>query len=149
MADKLASLKRSAAEKKGRDQEMRAEPESRDDFPYGTRLNLDHDTLEKMGLHEGPLPKAGAKFTLAGRGHISDASESTDGQGKTTRRLELQLTHARVDHDGDKDTDGDKDEKGKPGEGVRADLEKAFSASSAKTDARNAASNGKGKPALP
>lgn len=89
---KLANLKRSPAEKKEREKalEKPAVAGHDNDYDYGTRLNLSHEHLEKMGVEE--LPKLGAKLNLSGHGHVLH-SEETLRDGKKERRLELQVSH--------------------------------------------------------
>lgn len=149
MAGKMVAIKRTAADKKERESEIKSSPVDRDDYPYGSRLELDHDTLEKLGLHKGDLPGTGDPVAFQFKGHISRAEEHmVDGESR--RRLELQLTHAphRLGLAGGEDADGDNDGDTKPGAGVRKDLEAAFAKSSEKTDAKNAAAKPAGKPAL-
>lgn len=123
---KMVSLKRSAADKKAHENEMAPTGPGGEDYPYGTRLDLDHEALKKHGLHEGPLPKTGDKFDLGGvRGHVHSIEEHTTN-GETRRHMTLQATHLTQGlglSGGDGDGEGD---------GVRADLEKAVAKSERK-----------------
>lgn len=48
-------------------------------FPYGTRLELDHDTLAKMG--HGTPPSAGSRVTIMGHGKVTHSGTHDDGDG--------------------------------------------------------------------
>lgn len=70
-------------------------PGGGDTYPYGTRMNLDHETLDKLGI--GELPKVGKRMRIEGHGRVISASEHshTDegGKAKKRRNVELQLEH--------------------------------------------------------
>lgn len=89
----MASLKRTKTEKKTRDGGSPVKS-SEEDFPYGTRLELDHETMGKLGMTK--LPAVGKKLHIQGHGHITSASEHTR-EGETPRRsASLQLTHMKL-----------------------------------------------------
>lgn len=128
---KMVPIERSKADKKAADKEMRASPgDGGPDYPYGTRVELNHDTLKKIGLHDGEMPKTGTEVNLRAKGHISS---TTDNQrdGGSDRRIEVQLTH--LPHrlgigDEDEATAGGKQagsERNVSG-GIRGDLEAAL-----------------------
>lgn len=64
-----------------------------EDYPYGTRVRLDHDTLAKMGINDASqLPKSGAELNVKGKAKVvSTSSEDRDGEARHS--MELQLTH--------------------------------------------------------
>lgn len=65
-----------------------------DDFPYGTRLELDHETLKKLG--HTSLPKVGDKFHLRAKAKVTSASEhSHEGDEGSRRSVSLQITHMK------------------------------------------------------
>ena len=98
-AKKLVSLKRSKKEKE-EPANLPAKP-SRDSYPYGTELHLEHDTLKKLGVKK--LPAVGKKIKLRVHGHVTRTSQSDDGEGGN-RSMHLQLTHmSPLDTDGDID----------------------------------------------
>lgn len=87
----MASLKRT---KKASKAPSEPRGSNEDDFPYGTRLELDHETLGKLGVAK--LPAVGKKLRIQGHGHITSASEHTR-QGEAPRRsATLQLTHMKL-----------------------------------------------------
>lgn len=125
MADKMVPIKRTAADKKARDDGAATPAGSGgDDYPYGSRIELEHETLAKMGLADGELPKTGTKVALQVRGHISRA-EDHQVNGESRRTLQVQVTHMpqRLGLDGGEDgAEADL----KPGANVRGDLDAAY-----------------------
>jgi hypothetical protein len=128
---KMVPIKRTAADKKA-EREKYDKPASiggGDDYPYSSRLELDHETLGKLGLHDGELPNTETPIEMTVRGHVS-RSENHMVDGESRRRLEIQVTHLphRLGIAG-----GDSDGDSKPGAGVRGDLEAAVKASEKKS----------------
>lgn len=118
----MVPIKRSAADRKAEKEKYAgASPESAvDDYPSGSRIELDHEALEKLGLHEGAPLKTGTKVKMPVHATVS-RSEDHMVDGQSRRRLELQVTHLPQ-----KLGIGGGEDEGKPGAGVRGDLEQAF-----------------------
>lgn len=85
---KLVNMKISKAE-----QEKRSEPSTiateRPMYPWGLNLNLDNDTLEKLGI-DG-LPKVGESYAIIATASVSSVS-SSESEGGAHRSLSLQIT---------------------------------------------------------
>lgn len=64
------------------------------DYPWGLRLNLDHDTLTKMGVKD--LPKVGSKMQIHAHGHVHSVSENSSKGEKPRRSVDIQITHLGV-----------------------------------------------------
>lgn len=87
---KLVSLKREKSEKDNESKDdcspcMGGQP----DYPWGTRLNLDEDQLEALGMAQ--LPNAGADVGGQFAGTVIGLREETV-DGKVRRSLEIQIT---------------------------------------------------------
>lgn len=87
---KLVSLKREPSDKDDESKEacspcMGEQP----DYPWGTRLNLDEDQLEALGMAQ--LPNAGADVGGQFAGTVIGMREETV-DGKVRRSLEIQIT---------------------------------------------------------
>lgn len=88
----LVSLKRTKKEKSEGDSVCCA-PGGGDDYPYGTRLDLDEDSLDKLGITN--LPEVGSTMKVTAEASVDSVSSRAyageDG-GKQKRSLTLQLT---------------------------------------------------------
>ncbi len=63
-----------------------------DEYPYGTRLELDQETLGKLG--HTSLPQVGDTFHLRAKARVTSASEhSNEGEDSPRRSVSLQITH--------------------------------------------------------
>lgn len=74
-------------------QGKKSEPElhgAHEDYPYGTRLHLEHEELQKFGLHE-KLPAVGHKMRLHGIAHVVGVHEDNREGQKPRRRVELHI----------------------------------------------------------
>jgi|HigsolmetaAR201D_1030396.scaffolds.fasta_scaffold25441_1 hypothetical protein len=82
---KLVSMKRTKQEKKAANKAIM--PAEADSYPYGLRISLDDDALQKLGLK---LPKVGERFHIEAVAEVcsTSAHESSD---HTDRRMELQI----------------------------------------------------------
>lgn len=87
----LVDLKRSKAEKK-RD-EMPGKIGG-DDYPYGLRVNLDHESLQKLGIDK--LPAVGEKLHLHAHAHVVSAEERSTEGGKKHRSVGLELRKMQI-----------------------------------------------------
>lgn len=59
-------------------------------YPYGLCLELDNETLEKLGLSD--LPDVGDEFTIQARVKVTRASSSETEGGGAQRNASLQVT---------------------------------------------------------
>lgn len=69
--------------------------DQRPSYPWGLQLNLDEETLQKLGLVA--LPRVGKTLMLAARVSVTSVSENEsqdkDGDAETNRSVGLQITH--------------------------------------------------------
>lgn len=86
---KLTSLKRTPAEKDDDAKDCAAPCGEQPDYPWGTRLHLEEDQLEALGLSQ--LPNAGAPVGGEFAGTVIGMREE-QRDGKTVRSLEIQIT---------------------------------------------------------
>lgn len=80
-----------------------AEPKP-EKYPYGLRINLDHEALKKLGFKS--MPKVGEEVALEALAHVVSAhvSEHIDGK-EPNRNVELQITHLGIDTDDEEPSD--------------------------------------------
>lgn len=90
----MASLKRTTQERKAEKGPSNVQLSSREDYPYGTRLELGHEELAKLGLKG--VPAVGKKFAIQGHAHVHSSSQRQDGDGTTSRNVSLQITHMKL-----------------------------------------------------
>lgn len=87
---KLVSLKREKADKdEGHDGCSPCADGGQPDYPWGTRIHLDEDQLEALGLAQ--LPNAGAPVGGQFAGTVIGMREETI-DGEVRRSLEIQIT---------------------------------------------------------
>jgi hypothetical protein len=67
-----------------------------DQYPYGLRVSLDHDSAEKLGLHKNP-PKVGSKLMLRSHAHVKSHDITHDEHGKPKHRIELELQKMAIE----------------------------------------------------
>lgn len=91
---KMAHMERTKAEKKEREKDY-AIADSGPDYPYGLRVNLDHDGLKKVGMED--MPEVGSEVHLQAKAHVVSA-RSEKREGSEERHLEMQITHLGVHH---------------------------------------------------
>lgn len=90
---KTTHLARTKAEKTAEAERYSKPMDAEEDYPYGTRVSLDHDTLAKMGITDaGQLPKSGTEMQVGGTAKVI-GSRSEDRNGEARHSLDLQLTH--------------------------------------------------------
>lgn len=65
-----------------------------DAYPYGLRLDLSDESLDKLGLDD--LPKVGKTVNISAVAEVQSASESTSASGKSHRSVGLQITKMKV-----------------------------------------------------
>jgi hypothetical protein len=84
------------------EQEKRTEPSAAigssagPDYPYGLQLQLDDETLTKLGL--ATLPKVGTAKTLIARVEVTSVSVHDD-KGTKRRSLSLQITECCLENE--------------------------------------------------
>jgi len=69
-------------------------------YPYGTRINLDQDSLDKLGIMK--LPTVGDKIMIEGKCEVISVRQSEDGKS-----VELQITDMDLENDGDEIDEGE------------------------------------------
>lgn len=96
----LVDVKRTAADKEREKKkyETLGSPIESEDYPYGLRISLDNDTLEKLGL-SGELKSEDVVHLMA-EGAVIESRSSTVN-GKTQRSVEIQLRKIAVKEDGE------------------------------------------------
>lgn len=93
---KLHSMKLSKKERKENIPKVVSEGPS---FPYGLRLCLDNDSLEKLGLKS--LPKTGVKMTIQAIGEVVSVSQH-ESENNDDRRIEIQIHDLGIEGGGPK-----------------------------------------------
>lgn len=63
-------------------------------YPYGLSINLDSDSMKKLGFSE--LPEVGTKMIVVGLGRITSASEHSSQSG-THRDMSIQLERVEIE----------------------------------------------------
>lgn len=103
----LTDMKRSKAEAK----EASVGPVSPDqeEYPYGLRLHLNDDELEKLGIDK--LPKVGEGGSIEAVFKIVSTHESANEGQKKYRSVELQITHMDLGAEDKSTTDDEKVER--------------------------------------
>lgn len=96
---KMVSMARTKADKKA-EKDKYDKPYSGmggEDFPYGLSVSLNHESLKKLGLHDGAMPQVGQKLMLHAHAHVKEAREEQREGGEKHRRLELELRHMAIE----------------------------------------------------
>ena len=89
MADKLVSMKITAAERKKNEPSTSPVEQDQPQYPYGLQLDLEHEALKKLGV---ALPKVGKDFTLIANVTVTRVS-SYESVGQDARgSVGLQIT---------------------------------------------------------
>jgi hypothetical protein len=93
----LVEMKRSKAAKK---KDAEGPSIGGDDYPYGLRVNLDHESLQKLGIDK--LPSVGDKMHLHAHAHVVSAEERSSEGGKKHRSVSLELRKMQIgEHEGE------------------------------------------------
>lgn len=87
----LADMKRTKADKKAETKRW-DEPIGAGDYPYGLAIDLDDETITKLGLGD---VDADDKVKIAATAFVS-SSNTNKRNGKTTRSVTLQITTMAV-----------------------------------------------------
>lgn len=98
VADKLVSMKITAAERKDQASPMPVSPTDAPRYPYGLELHLDQDSLDKLDL---TLPKVGKEFLLVAKVKVTNVSSHENVGQKTQSTLGLQITSMCLEPPGD------------------------------------------------
>lgn len=88
----MVSMKNSKKDKKSSN--IAEAPSSAENYPYSSRIDLDHEMLAKLGIDK--MPKHGAPMTVHAKAKVHRTSEDTNSDGKTRRSMTLQMTHMKV-----------------------------------------------------
>lgn len=99
----MKSLKISAKKAKEKNQPMVAMSEE-DRYPYGTRIDLDKDSLEKLGIKT--MPAVGTEMMIECKVTVIAVRESAS-QENTSRSMELQITAMDIEADEDEVPEGE------------------------------------------
>lgn len=59
-------------------------------YPYGLRIDLDDQSLEKLGIDK--LPEVGSTMMIVARVEVQSVSSNKDYKGEPEQRLGLQIT---------------------------------------------------------
>lgn len=90
----MADMKHMARSKKERKEMITSSVEG-DKYPYGLRVDLGHEEMQKLGMDS--MPKVGDKVHLESHAHVVSASEhSNEGDEEPHRRVSLELRHMAV-----------------------------------------------------
>lgn len=65
-----------------------------DAYPYGLRLDLNNDSLEKLGIDE--LPDSGETLKLVAEVKVESTSERSERNGDKNRSVGLQITKMKL-----------------------------------------------------
>jgi hypothetical protein len=84
-------MKMTKAEKK---ENSLAKPYEAPNYPYGLRLRLESDQLEKLGLES--LPKVGAKMVIEATGVVTSVSQN-ESKDYNSRCVEIQIESLAVE----------------------------------------------------
>lgn len=94
MQTKMKSMKMSAAEKKSTEVAIKSPME--DGYPYGLRLELNQEVLEKLGIE---LPQVGEKLSLEAAVEVKGVHASENEDGKKYASCSLQITDMAIESD--------------------------------------------------
>jgi hypothetical protein len=90
----MKSLKITAAERKEREKKyskgVPVSIDGGDAYPYGLRLDLNDETLEKLGMES--LPKVGKAMVLTAKVKVIATRENQREDGEKCRSVEMQIT---------------------------------------------------------
>lgn len=96
---KLVSTKLTAAEAKKADGPMMTSPsKAKGRHPWGLTLDLEHETLAKLGIDA--LPAVGTDVHVHAKARVTSAEERQSEGSGTRRSMRLQVTHMALAHSG-------------------------------------------------
>lgn len=73
---------------------------NQDGYPWGTRINLESDTLDKLGIKT--LPAVGDELMIEAKVRVISVRESDN-----SKSVELQITDMDLENDGDEVDEGE------------------------------------------
>ena len=94
---KFVDLKRSKKEIK----EEISVSEEGPDYPWGTRMHLGDDELQKMG---NPTAAVGEEFEFMAKARVRSISEHSD-ENRNERSMSIQITHIAMEEEEKSDAD--------------------------------------------
>jgi hypothetical protein len=84
-------MKTTAAERKARREKYeKCSPIDGDVYPYGLRINLDDESMEKLALKS--LPKTGGKMILTAEVTVTSTESRDSEEGGKRESMSLQIT---------------------------------------------------------
>lgn len=105
----MKDLKITKKEAKAKSESMVIGSADQERYPYGLRLDLNNDTLEKLGMTK--LPSVGTVLMFEAKAKVVGSRQSAT-EGSENRSIELQITHIDLE-------EGETDEEVKEGELTR------------------------------
>lgn len=105
----MKDLKITKKEAKAKSESMVIGSPDQERYPYGLRLELNNDTLEKLGIDK--LPSVGTVLMFEAKAKVVGSRQSAT-EGSENRSIELQITHIDLE-------EGETDEEVKEGELTR------------------------------
>lgn len=105
----MKDLKITKKEAKAKSESMVIGSPDQERYPYGLRLDLNNDTLEKLGMTK--LPSVGTVLMFEAKAKVVGSRQSAT-EGSENRSIELQITHIDLE-------EGEADEEVKEGELTR------------------------------
>jgi len=105
----MKDLKITKKEAKTKSESMVIGSPDQERYPYGLRLDLSNDTLEKLGMTK--LPAVGTVLMFEAKAKVVGSRQSAT-EGSENRSVELQITHIDLE-------EGETDEEVKEGELTR------------------------------
>ena len=92
----LVSMKKEEKKEKEESSECRSICDD-SKYPYGLCLNLDTETLKKLGIKD--LPETGGEFKIIAKAVVKSTHQSESLEGNTYKSLELQITDMAVKYE--------------------------------------------------
>lgn len=86
----MKDLKISKKEAKSKNEAMVIGSSEQERYPYGLRLDLNNDTLDKLGIDK--MPSVGTVLTFEAKAKVVGSRQSAT-EGSENRSVELQITH--------------------------------------------------------
>ncbi|MBX9959475.1 MAG: hypothetical protein K2Y15_05005 [Burkholderiaceae bacterium] len=105
----MKDLKITKKEAKAKSESMVIGSPEQERYPYGLRLDLNNDTLEKLGMKS--LPAVGTVLMFEAKAKVVGSRQSAT-EGSENRSVELQITHLDLE-------EGETDEEVNEGELTR------------------------------
>ncbi|MGE9805410.1 capsid staple protein, partial [Escherichia coli] len=70
-------------------------PETKDQYPWGLRITLDNESLQRLGLNAKSLPAVGDSISVKAMANVCSVSTRTTDHGEDNY-VELQITDIGV-----------------------------------------------------